>query len=104
MGVRWNAAGALKKIGTPEAIKATIPTLIQALQDQDADVRQDTDVRQEVVWALGWIGSGAKDAVSALIQALQDQGWVVRKNAAVVLKKIGTPEALKAVKEYQSQQ
>ena len=44
------------------------------------------------------------DAVPALIQLLQDQSSDVRLNAAVALKNIGTPEALKAVKEYESRQ
>ena len=65
-------------------------------------------------WALEQIGSklsdteideiGAVDAVPALIQALKDQDAEVRRNAAVALVYIGTPEALKAVEEYQSRQ
>ena len=39
-----------------------------------------------------------------LIQALNDQSVSVRGNAAKVLDSIGTPEALEAVKEYQSRQ
>jgi len=42
--------------------------------------------------------------VAALIPALQDQNKSVRDNTAKALKKIGTPEALEAVKEYQSRQ
>lgn len=45
----------------------------------------------------------AKDAVPALMQVLQnDQNWDVRWNAEWALKKIGTPDALKTVEEYQS--
>jgi len=58
--------------------------------------------RDMFVWALGDIGGGAVDAVPALIQLLQEEGWMVRSNAAEALGKIGTPEALKAVEEYQS--
>jgi len=42
--------------------------------------------------------------VPALIQALQDTDGHVRINAVQALEKIGTPEALKAVEEYESQQ
>ena len=42
--------------------------------------------------------------VERLIKLLQDQNGDVRKNAATALIRIGTPEALKAVKEYESQQ
>ena len=42
------------------------------------------------------------DFVYALIQALQDRD--IRVIAAFVLGQIGTPEALKAVEEYQSRQ
>ena len=56
-------------------------------------------VRANATEALSNIG---EDAVPALIQALQDQD--VRINAVQALGKIGTPEALKAVEEYQSQQ
>ena len=45
-----------------------------------------------------------ESAVSALIQALQDEHVIVRVNAAKALGEIGTPEALKAVEEYQSRQ
>ena len=69
--------------------------LIQALQDQDADVRGNAS------FALGKIGEGAVDAVSALIPLLQDEHAGVRSNTAWALVQIGTPEALKAVEEYQ---
>ena len=42
--------------------------------------------------------------VERLIKLLQDRDRWVRINAAVSLIRIGTPEALKAVKEYESQQ
>jgi len=87
--VRSNAAYALGQIRSEDAV----PALIQALQDSDAEVRYNA------TWALGNIGEGA---VPALIQALQGPDEGVRWNAAEALGKIGTPEALEAVKKYQS--
>ena len=94
--VRASAALALGNIGGGAG--DAVPALIKALQDQDKWVRS------RAASALGRIGGGAVDAVPALIQLLQDQSSDVRLNAAVALKNIGTPEALKAVKEYQSRQ
>ena len=94
--VRASAALALGNIGGGAG--DAVPALIQLLQDQDEWVRS------RAASALGRIGGGAVDAVPALIQLLQDQSSDVRLNAAVALKNIGTPEALKAVKEYQSRQ
>ena len=65
------------QIGTPEAIKTAVSTLMQALQNQDAGVRQSA------VWALGNIG---EDAVPALIPLLQDQYEWVRVASAQALK------------------
>ena len=94
--VRANAARALGRIG--EGTKDAVPALIPLLKDQDVGISVNA------VGALGRIGKGSEDAVSALIQALQDQDADVRWNAAEILTKIGTPEALKAVEEYQAQQ
>ena len=97
VGVRRSVAYALGQIGS--GAKDAVPALIRALQDQDGDVRSNT------AWALGDIGSGAKDAVPDLIQALlQDEDKSVRVAVVWTLGQIGTPEALKAVEEYQSQQ
>ena len=132
-GNNWvclDSAEALKKIGTPDAIKAienSIPYLIQLLQDKDISIRgntartlgiigtenavpalvkllQDAEgfVRSRSIEALGQIGS--KDAVPALIQLLhQDQDEGICSVTTKTLKRIGTPKALKAVKEYESQ-
>ena len=89
--VRADAAAELGRMG--EGAKDAVPALIQALQDSDAEVRYNA------TWALGNIGEGA---VPALIQALQGPDEGVRWNAAEALGKIGTPEALEAVKKYQS--
>ena len=70
-----------------------VPALTLALQDLDPEVRQ------YAAWALGMIGSGAKDAVPVLIQALKDPE--VRDSTAKVLKKIGTPKAVKAYESLQ---
>jgi len=75
-----------------------VPALIQALQDQDVSVRY------YAAYALGKIGEEAVNAVPTLIQAFQDPHATVRQGAAEALEKIGTPEALKAVEEYQSLQ
>ena len=56
-------------------------------------------MRSYAAYILGKIGLGAKDAVLALIQALQEPA--VSYSAAMALGKIGTPEALEAVKEYE---
>ena len=69
---------------------------MQALQNSDAEVRSDA------AEALGLID--VKGAAPALIQALQDQDSWVRAAATEALLNIGTPEALKAVEEYQSRQ
>ena len=75
-----------------------IKRLIGELQDDDVYVCSNA------ASTLGNIGSGAKDAVPTLIRVLQDQDWDVRSNAAYALGRINTPEALKAVKGYESQQ
>ena len=50
---------------------------------------------------MGRIGPAAKDAVPALIIALGDKFFPVRKAAAKALRKIGTPEAMKAVEVHE---
>jgi len=130
--VRRDAAGALEEIGTPRAIKSAkdhyrmvvtlgwigsedeVPALIQALQNEDKDVRvnavvtlgqiesedvvpvliealqdQDEWVRVNAAWALGQRGESAVDAVPILIRALRDQDEWVRYHAAMALGEIG---------------
>ena len=74
-------------------IEQEIEELIQALQDDDEDVRY------HAAFALGEIGEGAVEAVPALIQALQDDDEGVRYHAAYALRDIGTTETLKAVSD-----
>ena len=64
---------------------------------------KDPSIRRRVANELGSIGS--VDAVPALIQLLhQGQDLGICSAIAKTLKRIGTPKALKAVKEYASQQ
>ena len=49
-------------------------------------------------------GEIQESQVESLIKQLQDEDAEVRSNAVQALEKIGTPEALKAVEEYKSQQ
>ena len=84
------SASELGLIGSKDAV----PSLIKALQ-QD----QDPEVRVSAAEALGEIGS--EDAVPTLIQVLQDENVGVRRRVAGALGRIGTPEALKAVKDFQ---
>ena len=99
-GVCVNVTTALGWIG--EGAISAVPTLIQLLQDKNAG----SDVRANVATAtaLGWIGEGAQDTVPSLIQALQDQDAGVCQGVVEALENIDTPEALKAVEEYESRQ
>jgi len=81
-----------------ETQEQQVERLIKLLQDQNGDVRKNA------ASTLGSIGEGAINAVPALVQALKAQDQDVRRNAATALIRIGTPKALKAVKEYESQQ
>ena len=92
--VRANAANALIRIGTPEAIKSVLPVLRQALQNEDPAVRAN------VANALIQIGTpeAIESVLTVLKQALQNEDSAVRANVAKLLEKIGTPEALKILK------
>ncbi|HIA69180.1 TPA: HEAT repeat domain-containing protein [Candidatus Poribacteria bacterium] len=70
-----------------------VEKLISKLQHKNPKVRQTSVV------ALTKMG---KDVVPVLIQALQGQNREIRSRAAFALGRIGTPEALKAVKKYES--
>ncbi len=83
--VRWNAAVALGKIGTPEAV----PALIAALGNSDSSVRWKAAEALEEI--------GTPEAVAALIAALGDSDSSVRWKAAEALGKIGTLDTLKQI-------
>ncbi len=51
---------------------------------------------------VGHVEETQEEQVERLIGELQDENEDVRWNATKALKQIGTPEALEAVKEYQS--
>jgi len=84
MYVRANAAEALGSIG-PDA-QTAIPTLLELLQDSQADVRK------AAADALGNLGPASKEAVPALTALLSDKESAVRGPAARALGRIG-PEA-----------
>jgi HEAT repeat protein len=127
--LRWSAFWALKAIGPKEA-KTAVPALIKALKDEDENVRyyavqalhqigpdaetavpalikalkdedEDEVFRQWVVRTLGQIGPDAETAVPALVEELKDEDKVLRNYVAKALKNIDTPEAQKALKEYE---
>jgi nitrite reductase/ring-hydroxylating ferredoxin subunit len=79
--VRWGAACALSKIGTP-----SVEPLMKALTDSDSVVRL------RAAWALGLIGD--RRATGRLIRALSDGDWAVRMRAAEALGRLGEREAL----------
>ena len=89
----WSVVWGLGQIG-----EDAVPALIQILQDQDVGSID----RVNAARVLGEIGK--EITVSALMQALQNKHEMVRQGAAQALTKIGTPEALKAIEEYQSRQ
>lgn len=77
-GVRWKAAEALSKLGTP-----AVAGLISALQHDDDDVRWKAAI------ALGEIGD--PQAIAPLINVLCDNDRFVRSRAAYALSMIGEP-------------
>ena len=79
--VKYNAALALTKIGTP--------AMDPLLESMDYD---DADVRLEATWALGEIGD--ERAVEPLVEALGDEDWYVRKQAATSLCNLKNPESV----------
>jgi HEAT repeat protein len=73
--VRANAARALGDIG-PDA-KDTVPALIEALNEDDADLI--------AVWALGQIGPAAKSAAPAITQWMEKKGCPACRNCRAQL-------------------
>ena len=88
-GVRWKAAEALSKLGSP-----AVPALIGALRHEDDDVRWKAAI------ALGEIGD--PQAVEPLILLLCDEDRFVKSHAALALGSIGEPAVnplLRALRE-----
>jgi HEAT repeat protein len=55
--------------------------------------------RREAALELAMIGKDAAIAVPALIQALDDTSWKVKNAAAHALKRVGDPQAIKALEQ-----
>lgn len=91
MHVRSEAAIALAKVGSHSA--KAVPPLIEVLE-----YGSDHD-KYLAVQSLGLIGEGAHDAIPYLAQELTESHVDVRRAAQAALEKIGTPEALQAVKQ-----
>ena len=77
-GVRWQAAGALSKIGDP-----AVGPLISLLRHEDEDVRWQAAI------ALGEIRN--PDAIEPLIALFNDRDRYVRSRAAIAVSIIGDP-------------
>jgi HEAT repeat protein len=90
---RVDAVQALGMLG-PKAARA-IPGLIEALSDSNGFVRRSAAL------VLGNLGPAAAKAVPTLIFLLHDPATEVNETAADALKKIGTPQGLKAVRDNQ---
>ncbi|MFC1724741.1 HEAT repeat domain-containing protein [candidate division KSB1 bacterium] len=81
-------AEALGKTGNEKALQP----LIGALNDEHVNVRRSA--------VLALLEIDSEQVVGGLIKALKDNDFEVRMYAENGLKKIGTPKALKAVKEF----
>jgi HEAT repeat protein len=111
-GIRWKAAEALARIGSP-----AVPKLIMALENPDEDVRwkaaitlgeigdprgivpligllsdQDRFVRSRATYALGLIG---QPAIPVLSEALSDGSVDVRRGIVAALGKMQDPAAVR---------
>lgn len=64
---------------------------------------QKWNIRAAAADTLGQIGEVAEDAVPAVIRALQDNNQDVRHAALKALEKVGTPDAIRAIKDFQQQ-
>jgi len=87
-----DASYALVKIGEP-----TVPALIKVLS------HQSWFARSNAAYTLGEIGGSAQSAVLALREVLDGKNLLVCRRAVEALGKIGTPEALKALEEYEKE-
>lgn len=88
--VRGRVVGALGEIDDDRVVDL----LINRLSDKD------TIVRQKAAYYIGNFGSRAIAAVDPLITLLDDENEDVYVNAAQILKQLGTPKALEALKTF----
>ena len=101
--MRQNAALVLSNLGggyeeetkPPLDTRAALPALIDALTDDDRDVR---------AWAagaIGWMGPAAEPAIPVLVKLLRDPYEGARNNACIALGRIGPAarEALPVLRE-----
>ena len=93
MSHRLHAINQLMNLG-----ESVIPELIEALGYKNQMVRVNA------VYVLGRMGLPAKSAIPALTKVLIDDSPLVRESAAEALRKIGTPEAMKALGAYEKMQ
>ncbi|HEY9296801.1 MAG TPA: HEAT repeat domain-containing protein [Phormidium sp.] len=80
----------LRKMGS-----SAIPALIAALQEKQ--------IRGGAAFALGAIGAEAKTAIPQLIELLKDEDEQVRLDAAVALRRIGSPAVSALVEALKDQ-
>ena len=93
---RLQAALAIAAIGAPA--KEMVPVLVKMYRNHH---RQPAALDRAVADALANIGA---PSVSALIPALEDKNDMTRDNVSNLLKRIGTPEALRAVEAYEQRE
>ena len=90
------AALAIAAIGAPA--KEMVPVLVKMYRNHH---RQPAALDRAVEDALANIGA---PSVPALIPALEDKNYTTRDNVSNLLKRIGTPEALRAVEAYEQRE
>ena len=89
---RRQAALAIAAIGAPA--KEMVPVLVKMFRNE----RTQYDLKRAVADALVSIG---ESSVPALIPVLEDKDYMTRYHVSKLLKRIGTPEALRAVEAYE---
>ena len=80
--------------GCLESAETGVPKLVEQLADKESKVRNRAALK------LGDYGEDAAPAVVALSRLLGDPNSGVRTSAAYSLRRIGTPEATKALDDY----
>ena len=92
---RRQAALAIAAIGAPA--KEMVPVLVKMYRNQ----RTEYHLNRAVADALASIG---ESSVPALIRVLEDENYMTRYKVSNLLKRIGTPEALRAVEAYEQRE